>query len=102
VSTARAGAQAHCGRMNDAGGNRVIDNDITIGNVPAMVPVKANGVVNNGGRVAGNLFQGNDYHVPSGQCSAARWNWWDGVQRYVEFSAWKDTYRQDLSGTCGR
>jgi hypothetical protein len=63
-----------------------------------------NGIVNQGGLTAGNVFLGNAYHVPDGDCSVANWQIWTGfVQQKNSFSGWQD-HKQDLGpgGTCAR
>jgi Right handed beta helix region len=103
LANGRAGTTPNCGLKADAKNNHVTGNSITM---PAGASY--NGVFQMySSVVSGNSFQANDYHMPSGGCSAARWKWWDGsLSADVPFrgsgKSWQGTFKQDLatSGTC--
>jgi len=100
-----AGPTTVCGAWNDARNNQVTGNDITMGAVTAQ---GTNGNVNGtvsvpGGLVSGELFSGNAYHVPGGDCTPTIWVWWDGSsQQQYDFSGWRSNDGQDPPpATCG-
>jgi parallel beta-helix repeat protein len=99
----RSGTQSHCGAINGSN-NRIAQNNVTM---PSGTSI--NGVQNFKPYVASaNSFIGNDYHMPSGGCSAARWAWWTGGSASVNVpfrssgASWQGTFKQDLAtgGTC--
>jgi parallel beta-helix repeat protein len=96
----------NCGSFDDARNNTVTGNDITMSDVSEHGNFGSiNGVVGAGGRVSGERFLANTYHMPDGDCSVTNWKWWaGGDERTVSFGSWRTVYLQDQppAGTCGR
>ncbi len=94
------GTTTVCGAWNDARNNQVTGNDISMG--PGNTG-NVNGAVSQpGALVSGEVFSGNTYHVPSGDCTARMWTWWDGsVQQELGFSTWQSAGLDAPPATCG-
>lgn len=100
-ATDRTEVNDQCGAANQSLDNTVAYNDITMLTGTTQNGISRGCACANTPTSARNVFVGNTYHMPQGDCAAKRWVYWDGSgNRDATFAAWQSTYGQDAGGTC--